>query len=217
MPPLDPVPNNVPLIYPPNIDFFGFFEKVFQWLVDIFPSVVLFAKSFTGLLVAISIPFSVLLIIGIVYTVERLKSLRKKEGEIYDLKVEPAYGIVETIDTNTSEEGIAAKGDPALAKRWDTIGQHMNSTNPNDWKQAILDADIILDDILTRLGYRGESVGEKLKRAEPADFATLNDAWEAHRARNDIAHGGIDHTLNEHEAKRIFQLYRKVFEEFYYI
>ncbi len=217
MSPLDPVPNNVPLVYPPSVDFFGFFENVFHWIVKVFPPFILFLKGFVDLLISISIPISVLFIIGIIYTVERLKSLRKKEEEIYDLKVEPAYGIVEDIDPNKEEDGIVAKSDPTLAKRWDIISQHMNSTNPNDWKQAILDADTILDDVLTQLGYRGESIGEKLKRAEPADFATINEAWEAHKARNNIAHGGLDFTLNEHEAKRIFQLYRKVFEEFYYI
>ncbi len=216
MPPYEVTTNNVPLVYPPTIDFFSFGEKGFQWLSDTFPSAFNALKLFLGYLVGISIPISVLLIIGIIYCVERLKQLRKKEEEMYDLKVEPAYGIIEGI-TGQPTEDVPVKNDPALAQRWSAIGQHINSDNPNDWKQAILDADTILDDILMNLGYKGESVGEKLKRAEPADFATINEAWEAHRARNDIAHRGLEFNLNHHEAKRIFQLYKKVFEEFYYV
>jgi hypothetical protein len=216
MSPLEVVPNNIPLVYPPSIDFFSFGERGVQWAVDIYPSLFDVAKDITSILVGISIPLSVLLVIGIVYSVEQLKRIRNKETEMYDLKVEPAYGIIERIE-DTSSEKPPTQSDAALAQRWDTISQHMNSDNPNDWKQAILDADTILDDVLTRLGYRGESVGEKLKRAEPADFATLQDAWEAHKARNDIAHRGLDYNLNHHEAKRIFQMYKKVFEEFYYI
>ncbi|MEK7646081.1 MAG: hypothetical protein AAB381_00090 [Patescibacteria group bacterium] len=208
--------NNVPLVYPPSVDFFSFGEKVVQWIVDIYPNLFGSLQSATGLLVGISIPVSILLIIMIIYSVEQIKKIRLKEAEIYDLKVEPAYTTVERIVEAGAEE-VPVQNDMVLAQRWDVIGQHINSENPNDWKQAILDADTILDDVLTRLGYRGESVGEKLKRAEPADFATLQDAWEAHKARNDIAHRGLEYTLNQHEAKRIFQLYRKVFEEFYYI
>jgi len=94
---------------------------------------------------------------------------------------------------------------------------NINSDNPNDWKQAIIEADIMLDDVLTKLGYRGDSIGDKLKRAEPADFSTLNEAWEAHKVRNQIAHSGSTYPLNQHEANRVIQMYRKVFEEFYYL
>lgn len=216
MQPIEVVPNNVPLVYPPSVDFFSYGEKVVTWIIDMYPHLFAFVQYVTGFIVGVSIPISVLLIIGIIYSVEQLKKIRKKEAEIYDLKVEPAYGIIERIE-DTSSEKPPTQSDVALAQRWDVIAQHINSENPNDWKQAILDADTILDDVLTRLGYKGESVGEKLKRAEPADFATLQDAWEAHKARNDIAHRGLDYKLNHHEAKRIFQMYKKVFEEFYYI
>lgn len=215
MPPLEVVNDN-PGIYLPNLDLFPFLEKIFSSFAASFPTLFNIFKHSLGFLVGISIPISFLLIIGIVYCVERLKTLRKKEEEIYDLKVESAYEAIEGI-TGIGTEDIPVKNDPALEERWNTIGKHINSDNPNDWKQAIIDADTILDDVLTKLGYQGDSVGEKLKRAEPADFATVKEAWEAHRARNEIAHSGSSFNLNHHEAKRIFQLYKKVFEEFYYI
>ena len=103
-----------------------------------------------------------------------------------------------------------------MARRWGTVVKHIESESPNDWKQAILEADIMLDDLLTNMGYRGESIGEKLKRVDPAHFETLNDAWEAHKIRNDIAHQS-QYSLNQIDARRVIQQYRKVFEEFYYI
>ena len=48
----------------------------------------------------------------------------------------------------------------------------------------------MLDDMLARQGYVGDGVGEKLKAAEPENFRTLQDAWEAHKVRNQIAHEG---------------------------
>jgi hypothetical protein len=59
-----------------------------------------------------------------------------------------------------------------------------------------------LDDLLNKLGYRGESIGEKLKRVAKGDMKSLNDAWEAHKVRNQIAHEGSSVNLSHHEAKK---------------
>jgi hypothetical protein len=178
--------------------------QLWHGLGVLWPSIVIIFKNTLSILIAISIPLSVFFLIGIVYCVEMLKRIRHKEHEIYDLKVEPAYETV-----------VAA--DNALANRWTSVQEHIESPNENDWRQAILEADIILDDILTKMGYRGESIGEKLKRADKADFKTLDDAWEAHMVRNRVAHDGSAYPLGQHEAKRVIHMYKKVFEEFYYI
>ena len=78
-----------------------------------------------------------------------------------------------------------------------------------------MEADIILGDILTKLGYLGESIGEKLRRAVKSDFRTLDEAWEAHKIRNLIAHEGSNHPLTKFEARRIINLYQVVFREFF--
>jgi len=170
---------------------------------------VLFARSFViqsifGWILGICIPISVLLIIGIIISVEGLKHIRKKEAELYDLHVEIAY------DENT-------KGDPDLSKKWANAVGHVDSPNPSDWRQAIVEADIILGQILTRLGYHGEGIGEQLKGVDKASFKTLDQAWEAHKIRNQIAHEGSDFAMSQHEAKRVINLYRQVFEEFFYV
>lgn len=101
--------------------------------------------------------------------------------------------------------------------KWQHIQTLMNSHNMNDWRQAIIEADIILDEMLTKMQYAGDSIGDKLKNVEESDFITLNKAWEAHKIRNQIAHKGSDFTLTKQEASRAIGLYKKVFEEFYYI
>ncbi|MEX0930579.1 MAG: hypothetical protein WDZ79_02755, partial [Candidatus Paceibacterota bacterium] len=87
----------------------------------------------------------------------------------------------------------------------------------NDWKQAILEADIMLDEMLAHMGYNGAGVGERLQQIERSDFPPLEAAWEAHKARNVIAHEGTSFHLSLREARRIVDLYRMVFEEFRYI
>lgn len=152
----------------------------------------------------IAVPTSLVLMIGIVTAMERLRHIRNQEKAIYFPKVEPVYD--ET-----------AKADPELATRWKVITEHVESHNPNDWRQAIIEADIILGDILDKMGYQGDGIGEKLKRVEPADFHTLSQAWEAHKIRNIIAHEGTSYQLSQTEVRRVINLFREVFEEFYYI
>ncbi len=91
---------------------------------------------------------------------------------------------------------------------------HIDSSNPNDWKLAIIEADIVLDDILKQRGYAGNSLGERLRSIAPSQLATLDDAWEAHKIRNQIAHGGADFVLTQRLAEETINRYRRVFGEF---
>lgn len=187
---------------PPSVDYTPYFQSAFEKLVELYPAFFSGLKATIGFLVGLSFPVAVFLVILIIYCIEQLKYIRKKEELIYDTKVEPAYQD-------------AGKND-GLASRWERVKSHIDSHNQNDWKQAILEADIILDEILTSMGYRGESVGEKLKRVNPGDMKSLNEAWEGHKVRNQIAHEpGFQ--LGHHEAKAAIANYRTVFEEFYYI
>jgi hypothetical protein len=103
------------------------------------------------------------------------------------------------------------------AEHWQNILALLNSTNPNDWKAAILEADTILDDMVKKMQYKGNNLGERLKTVERSDFETLDQAWEAHKIRNRIAHSSSDFVLTQREANRAIDLYRQVFEEFHYI
>jgi hypothetical protein len=72
----------------------------------------------------------------------------------------------------------------------------------------------MLDDMLTKHGYTGDGVGEKLKSADRINFSTLEDAWEAHKVRNQIAHEGYAFNLSESLARRTIAHYESVFREF---
>ena len=154
-----------------------------------------------GYLIVASIVISILLVFGIVYCVERLKYIRKKEAKIYDAKVDMGYGDFKVIDDKDK-------------KRWENVTRQIESLNENDWKNAIIEADIILGELLVKLGYKGATIGEQLKRVARSDFKTIDQAWEAHKVRNQIAHEGSDFQLNQIDARRIFTMYRQIFEEF---
>ena len=187
----------------PGIDVVHYFTLIGHFFTSHTGTVFGAAQSIMGVIVAICIPITLFLLIAIVFTVEGLKHIRNLEEEKYGVEVEPAY--------------IEEKVDKELAARWRKVVEHADSVNANDWKQAIIDADVMLDALLNKLGYQGESIGEKLKRASKGDFKTLDMAWDAHKVRNEIAHGGSDYEINQLEAKRVVGLYRQVFEEFYHI
>jgi hypothetical protein len=98
--------------------------------------------------------------------------------------------------------------------RWQKILQLANSPNPSDWRSAIIEADVMLEETLRSAGYEGESVGDMLKSITKSDIVSLDSAWEAHKFRNKIAHSGLEFELNERETKRIIALFERVFIEF---
>lgn len=103
---------------------------------------------------------------------------------------------------------------PGTHSRLDDINTNIASENPNDWKLAIIEADIILDGILKDRGYPGATLGERLKSVSPNQLGSLQDAWEAHKTRNMIAHEGPDFVLTRRLAEDTIKRYKRVFEEF---
>lgn len=195
--------NDIPSLQVPQVDLVGYIAKGVQYMFEHYPAFFPWLNGFLVIVVTISIPVSVLLIIGIIISVERLKSIRNREGAILNAKVEPAYTDVKT--------------DPASSERFKHVLGLVDSENANDWRQAIIEADILLGILLDKQGYQGDGIGEKLRRVEKADFVTIDEAWEAHKVRNVLAHEGTNYALSKREAKRVVQLYKHVFEEFYFV
>lgn len=105
----------------------------------------------------------------------------------------------------------------AGTEQWRGIEKYMQSHNPSDWRLAILEADILLYDMLEQIGFQGDTIAEKLKSVDPASFNTLDDAWRAHKVRNNLAHEGASYELTYDEARKTINQFKKVFDEFYFI
>lgn len=97
--------------------------------------------------------------------------------------------------------------------RLSIIQNRIESEDPNDWKLAIIEADVILDQALKRRGYGGTSLGERLKSISPTMLQSLDDAWQAHKVRNFIAHGDHEFVLTPKVAKETIVRYQRVFAE----
>jgi hypothetical protein len=106
---------------------------------------------------------------------------------------------------------------PRENERWAHIKTLIASASSSDWRQAVIEADIMLEEMLRAIGYDGSTIGDMLKNVDPADFLTLEEAWEAHKVRNQIAHRGLEFQLERNQAERTVGLYEKVFKEFNYL
>lgn len=147
----------------------------------------------------ISTVISLLLMVCIIYSIIRIRQIRKEE--------------LEELDTPIEIKG----GEEKKSEKWNQLVDLATSENHADWRLAILEADIMLDDMLVLRGYQGEGVGERLKQVDRNSFKTLDKAWEAHKVRNTIAHAGSDFELTQRETRRVIDMYKQVFEEFDYI
>jgi hypothetical protein len=141
--------------------------------------------------------FAVLCAAGIAYLWVKIDTIRKNERKLYYPEV-----------VEESPQGNI---------KWQRILDLSESQNENDWRLAIIEADILLAELLDKMDLPGDTIGDKLKLIERGDFATLDNAWEAHKSRNAIAHQGSSYLLNQREAKRIITLFQSVFEEFHMI
>ena len=136
-----------------------------------------------------------LLLAGILYITIRTSQIRNQEAE-------------------RIRKAIPKDVEPVRNERWEKVMEHVSSEHPSDWRIAIMEADILLDEVITRIGYQGDTLGEKLKQVARGDMVSLDSAWEAHKIRNQIAHEGGDYILTKREAARVIELYRTVFNEF---
>ncbi|HSX41607.1 MAG TPA: hypothetical protein VLF21_03205 [Candidatus Saccharimonadales bacterium] len=71
-------------------------------------------------------------------------------------------------------------------QRWQAI-QAMNSGTGSNLKSAVAEADKLLDYVMRQSGYGGETMAERLKRAQK-NLSNRNAVWEAHKLRNALAH-----------------------------
>lgn len=144
---------------------------------------------------------SFLALAGIIHNSRRLRAI--------DLEEQIIYGTLPAVSILDEEKMVEPKN-----AKWERVMKYANSGDASDWRLAIIEADVMLEEMLHAIGYVGESVGEILKSVDKSEFLTIEDAWQAHKVRNAVAHSGGDFPLNERETRRVIALFEKVFKEF---
>lgn len=144
--------------------------------------------------IALSIPF----IAVVLYCWLRIIQIRRAEHKEFE----------------AAQRTVVAQNIPKTQLRWNRILEQAGAGTPENWRLAILEADIMLSELLDVRGYRGETVAEKMRNVDRADFHSIDVAWEAHKTRNRVAHEGAALQLSQREVRRVVSLYERVFKEF---
>lgn len=157
------------------------------------------AGEVSGLIFKFIIPVLILFFAGFAFFL----FLRNQEMEQEEVErdYERIYHMQQSVSTDVKN------------RRWERVADLFQSNVPSDWRVAIIEADAMLDDLVTQLGYPGENLGEKLKNVDRGNFPTLNEAWEAHKVRNRIAHEGMEFQLSEYDKNKVFKMYERIFND----
>ncbi len=177
-------------------------EYIFAKILAVFsPIVAFFTSSHTWIVIGfISSSLSILFIAIIIFSLVRMREIQLHE------KMELDHEIHEALSRD--QEAIKAEN-----PRWHYILTLIESSNESDWRVAIIEADTMLDEILRGKSFTGETVSELLEAARSSGYANIQNAWDAHLVRNQIAHAGSEFSLSQVEGRRVIRMYQNFFEE----
>lgn len=104
-----------------------------------------------------------------------------------------------------------------LRDRWQELLNGAMTNEPKRWREGILEADVMLGELLGKLGYVGSTTSEQIRTVPESAFVTVPLAWEAHRIRNFVSTPSSNYILTQQEAFRVMKLYEQIFYEFDFI
>lgn len=109
------------------------------------------------------------------------------------------------------EEGMTETPETSF-ERWQGVLKHLESLNESEWRVAVIEADKLIDEILTQKGFMGESVAEKLSEIDRGQMKSIDRFWEAHKTRNRIVHK-FDYKIEQSEARKMISYYEEALVE----
>lgn len=76
----------------------------------------------------------------------------------------------------------------------------------------MIEAESLTDEALIRMGFGGESFGERLKKITPEQLSCLDELLEAHQIRNNIVHDP-DYRIDIETASKTIRSYETALRE----
>jgi hypothetical protein len=112
--------------------------------------------------------------------------------------------------------GIGRKGHRTLdvdkyRQQWLAVERLINRDDPSSYQLAILNADKLLGQALQQSGYKGQTMGERMKTAQ-SSWSNANNVWYAHKLRNQIAHEP-DVSIRYDDARRALSCFKQALKD----
>ncbi|MBU2028725.1 hypothetical protein KJ761_02420 [Patescibacteria group bacterium] len=91
-----------------------------------------------------------------------------------------------TIGMNVPSELTTRK--KKTKSRWEAIKKRLENQEEKEFKIAIIEADGMIGDLVKRMGYQGENLGEIFKNIPEAQVESIAKVKKAHDIKNRIIH-----------------------------
>ena len=122
------------------------------------------------------------------------------------------FGVLLTLQRHRSLPKTLSADDKAFAHvRWHEIQEQMKRGGPAHLRQAVIQADNLIDHTMKALGIPGDTMGARLK-VSGARFSDYDGLWTAHKTRNQIVHEA-DKELLSFEAKSALDKFERALKD----
>ncbi len=96
--------------------------------------------------------------------------------------------------------------------QWSKIVARLDSGREEDSRFALIEADNLLGKVLDKMGYAGETTGEKLQKVNSRIIPNLDQVLNAHDLRNTVVYNP-DYKINVDEARRALSFYEQALRD----
>ena len=97
-------------------------------------------------------------------------------------------------------------------KQWVKISKRLEPGKAEDYKMSLIEADSLLDDVLKRMGFKGENMKERLEQIDAKTLPDIESIKKANKLRNSIVYDS-DYDLSLEKTKEILLIYEKSFRD----
>jgi hypothetical protein len=128
----------------------------------------------------------------------------------YDENAAEPHAYVSDAITADAEHGDTSHAD--VAYRFGVIQDYVAGDDPINWRHALMDIDLILEDLLAQRGIQGSDAAERLSHADTTQVKTLSEALIARAQYERMIEGSEPITADT--MSKLLKLYTPVFAEF---
>lgn len=119
----------------------------------------------------------------------------------------------------TPDFNIAKRGKSVITikktiyqEQWNSILKKASLGSPDSFRVAIIEADALVDRLLKQIGFKGDTIGDRLQKLDANELASIDRIWRAHKVRNHLVHT-TGYRISSNEAKTVLDDYEAFFKE----
>lgn len=103
-------------------------------------------------------------------------------------------------------------GAKKFIRQWEKLKERIEQGTESERKLSIMEADDVLDDILTKMGVAGATIDERLNNVKKGVLKDMEGVRRAHAVR-DVVVREPNYQLSKEEARATLDIYEKTFQD----